>query len=115
MRCTIASATKVDPAVTESLLQALNLAQAEESFGALERVESDARRHIDLGEARVIATKLKVGKGTVVRWCHEGRLEAVRASSDSKFWIRVTPEEIRKLKRTVRRTRPWKSTTALRP
>jgi DNA invertase Pin-like site-specific DNA recombinase len=52
-KCTLAAGDRVDPAVSELLLQALIPAQVEASFGTLEQIEAELRRTLDLGKARV--------------------------------------------------------------
>jgi hypothetical protein len=55
--------------------------------------------------ARAVARMLKVTRGTIIRWCQEGRLDAVGASEDSRFWIRIATRGVPKLRRSVRRVR----------
>jgi DNA invertase Pin-like site-specific DNA recombinase len=84
-RCTIASAVRVDPAVTECLLQALVPARAEESFGALGRIEADARRHIELGEARVKEAGREAAKAERLYLGVAGENSHVKAALERKW------------------------------
>lgn len=52
---------------------------------------------------KAAAEMLGVATSCVHYLCHKGKLDAIRSTPQSKFWIRLTPEEATRLKKAFRR------------
>lgn len=65
----------------------------------------DGRREDGRYSVTAVAKMLDVKTGCIIRWCNEGKLDAVRAAKNSKLWIKFNPEEIPRLKQSVHRVR----------
>ena len=61
--------------------------------------------------ARAAATILNVTVSTIADWCKSGKLDGIQASPKSPWWVRLTAEDIRRLRKPApkqRKKRPSK-------
>jgi hypothetical protein len=56
--------------------------------------------------AQAAAKALNVDVSTIAAWCQSGRLDGIQASPHGPWWIRLTPEDIARFRKPVRRR--WK-------
>lgn len=63
----------------------------------------DGRREDGRYSVTAVAKILDVKRSCIIRWCSEGKLDAARAATNSKLWIKLDPEDIPRLKQSVRR------------
>jgi hypothetical protein len=56
--------------------------------------------------AQAVARVLNVNVSTVAAWCRTGDLDGVQAASHGPWWVRLTPEDITRLRKPVQRR--WK-------
>jgi len=50
---------------------------------------------------RAVAALLNVNRSTVAEWCRTGRLDVVRDTPHGSYWVKLTEEPIRELKRAA--------------
>jgi hypothetical protein len=56
--------------------------------------------------AQAAAQALNVDVSTIAAWCKAGILDGIQATPHGPWWIRVTPEDITRLRKPIRRR--WK-------
>jgi DNA invertase Pin-like site-specific DNA recombinase len=56
--------------------------------------------------AQVAAQALNVDVSTIAAWCKSGSLDGIQVTAHGPWWIRLTPEDITRLRKPVRRR--WK-------
>jgi DNA invertase Pin-like site-specific DNA recombinase len=56
--------------------------------------------------AQAAAQALNVDVSTIAAWCQSGRLDGLQATPHGPWWVRLTPEDITRLRKPVRRR--WK-------
>jgi DNA invertase Pin-like site-specific DNA recombinase len=59
--------------------------------------------------AQVAAKTLNVDVSTIAAWCKSGRLDGIQAAPHGPWWVRLTPEDITRLRKPVRRRRKKRS------
>jgi DNA invertase Pin-like site-specific DNA recombinase len=53
--------------------------------------------------AKAAAALLNVDVSTIAAWCRSGRLDAIQTTAHGPRWIRLTPEQIKELRKPTRR------------
>jgi hypothetical protein len=57
------------------------------------------------GDGRYLASRLagmlKVSRGTILKWCNEGRFDAIQHTPNGTWWIKISPPEIEKLRAEI--------------
>ena len=56
--------------------------------------------------AQAAAKALNVDVSTIAAWCQSGRLDGLQAAPHGPWWVRLTPEDIARLRKPIRRR--WK-------
>ena len=56
--------------------------------------------------AQVAAKALNVDVSTIAAWCKSGCLDGIQVTAHGPWWIRLTPEDITRLRKPIRRR--WK-------
>jgi hypothetical protein len=69
-------------------------------------VDSDGRY-----SSAAVARMLKLHPNSVLKWCREGRLDGVKDKLEQRWWIKITPEEVLEIGKTIRQwpSKPRKS------
>jgi hypothetical protein len=62
----------------------------------------DGQRGDGRYSARAAAELMNVGISTIATWCRSGRLDGIRATLRSLWWIKLTPEIIAELRKPIR-------------
>jgi DNA invertase Pin-like site-specific DNA recombinase len=63
---------------------------------------SDEPRGDGRFSAQATARMLNISRLTVARWCASGILDAIRSTPRGAFWIKISPEQVSKLKKVRR-------------
>jgi hypothetical protein len=69
----------------------------------------DGQRGDGRYSAHAAAELLNVGVSTIAAWCRSGRLDGIRATPRSPWWIKLAPETMAELRKPIRQRRKTRS------